>query len=69
MDGADESSIGLPHFVSGTINDKGHSLKVFLVITLDRGKPNKPYLYTEKHETGASHVIEAINRFINKTAK
>lgn len=71
MDGADQSAFGLPHFVSSTKNEKGHSLKVRLIGLLDQEKPNRLciYMMTEEHETGANRVIEAIQRFINQRDK
>lgn len=71
VDGADRSAFGLPHFVSSIDNDKGYSSKVRLIRFLDQGMPNRQYLYTveEEYENGASHVVDAIQRFINQIVK
>jgi len=66
VDGADQSSFGLPHFTFSTKNTKGHSLKVKLVGVLEHGSVKHLSLYTltEEFETGANHIIEALHRTI-----
>lgn len=41
VDGADRTTIGLPHFVFRTKDDKGHALNVELVDLLDYKNPKK----------------------------
>lgn len=70
MDGANQSAFELPQFVSCTMNDKDHWLKVCLIELLDNRKSNKLYLckMPDGHGTGANNVTEAIHRFIIQRA-
>lgn len=66
VDGADQSAFGLPHFITKTKSERGHSLKVRLIGLLEHSYMNKLHLYTltEEYQTGANHVIETIHRFL-----
>ncbi len=66
VDGADQTAFGLPHFVTSTKGQKGHSLKVKLVGVLEHAVENRLRLLTmsEEHETGANHIVEAVHRFL-----
>lgn len=66
VDGADQSSFGLPHFTTTPKSQRGHSLKVKLVGLLEHRLQVRLFLYTmtQDHETGANHVIEALHRFL-----
>lgn len=64
VDGADQTSFGLPHFTFATKNTVGHAIKVKLIGVLDHGNVNHLSLFTltDEFETGANHVVEAIHR-------
>ena len=66
IDGADQSTFGLPHFTVVTKTARGHSLKVKLVGLLQHKNPNVLRLYTmtEEHQSGANHIVETIHRFL-----
>lgn len=67
VDGADQSAFGLPNFTTTPKSQKGHSLKVKLIGLLEHKPECQLFLYTmtQEHETGASHIVEVIHRFIN----
>jgi len=66
IDGADQTSFGLPHFTTHTKSQRGHALKVKLVGILEHGTENKLRLLTmtEDQKTGANHIVEALHRFL-----
>lgn len=68
VDGADQKSFGLPHFVFNTKSDKGHKIKVKCIGVLEHKKEKNLTLFTitEEFESGANHVIEAIHRVLNR---
>lgn len=68
VDGADQKSYGLPHFLFGTKSDKGHKIKVRCVDVLEhrREKCLSLFTMTEEFESGANNVIESIQRVLNK---
>lgn len=68
LDGTDQCAFGIPYFTNYTKNRRGHGLKVKLVSVLYHAKQNFLHLFTmtQKQETGANHIIEAIHRFINR---
>lgn len=67
VDGADQKSYGLPHFVFSTKEDKGHKLKMNIVGVLEHGMRKHLTLYTltEEFESGANHIIEALHRVLS----
>lgn len=68
VDGVDQSTFGLPKFVteSESEDERGRAVKICLTGLLEHKKPAISYLYTvkEEHKTGANHVLETIDRFI-----
>ena len=64
VDGADQSSYGLPHFIRKSKEDRGHKIAVKLVGVLMHGVENELFLFSmvEAFETGANHVIESLHR-------
>ncbi len=66
IDGADQTAFGLPHFVTKTKSQRGHTLKIKLVGLLEHCSTNKLRLLTmtEEHRTGANHIIEALHRYL-----
>ncbi len=66
IDGADQHAFGLPHFISHTKAERGHTLTIKLVGVLEHAVENKLRLLTmsEEHQTGANHIIESIHRFL-----
>ena len=69
LDGADQKSYGLPHFVFPTKEDKGHKMKTKIVGVLEHGVKKLLTLYTltEEFESGANHIIEALHRTLGRT--
>lgn len=65
--GSDQSSIGLPQFITKTKDMRGHTLNIRLSGVLENTHPNKLRLYTptEEFATGTNHFVEAINRFLS----
>ena len=70
VDGADQSSYGLPHFIVNTKAVVGHSLKVKLIGVLEHGVQKHLSLYTmtAEFESGANHIIEALHRTLTRKA-
>lgn len=68
IDGADQSSYGLPHFLQKSKEDKGHKIAVKIVGVLMHGVENDLYLFSmvEGFETGANHVIESLHRALDR---
>ncbi len=71
VDGADQSSYGLPHFTTKTKSTKGESLKVHLIGALEHNVENILHLFTmtQEHQTGSNHIVETVHRFINDRRK
>lgn len=67
VDGADQTSYGLPHFTELTKSDRVHKIKLKCVGVLEHPKDKKLSLFTmtEGFESGANHVIEAVHRVLN----
>lgn len=68
IDGADQKSYGLPHFVFSSKDDRGHKLKVKCVGVLEHQmkKNITLFAFTEELQTGANHVIETLHRVLDK---
>lgn len=66
IDGADQSSFGLPHFITDTKQTSGESLKVKLVGLLEHGIAQSLHLFTmtSQFDTGANHIIEVMHRWL-----
>lgn len=67
VDGADQKSYGLPHFIFDTKSDKGHKMKVKCIGVLEHLKEKSLTLFTmtEEFESGANHVLEFVHRVLN----
>lgn len=66
VDGADQSTFGLPHFSKKTKAEKGHSSKVRLIGTLVHGPQKRLFLHAmaQEFETGTNHDIETLHRVL-----
>ena len=69
VDGADQTSYGLPHFVFGTKEDRGEKMQMKIVGVLEHEMHKQLTLLTltDDFESGANHVIEALHRVLGRT--
>lgn len=65
VDRVDQSAFALPHFVTKSKGVKVKAMKVELIDLLEHQKTNCLLSVTmsEEHETGAIHIIEALQQF------
>lgn len=68
VDGTDQKGHGLPQFVFNTKMDKGYKIKLKCIGVLEHGllKHLSLFTMTDKFESGANHVLEAIHRVMQK---
>lgn len=68
LDGADQKSYGLPHFIFATKSDRGHKIKVKCIGVLEhlRQKQLSLFTMTEEFASGANHIIETTHRVLQK---
>ena len=66
IDGADQTSYGLPHFVFATKEDKGEKIQMMIAGMLQHGMRKQLTLFTltDDYESDANHIIEAIHRVL-----
>ena len=67
VDGADQHSFALPHFVTKTKEQRGTAMKVHLIGALNyaASKVLRLYTMTDEHSTGSNHIVETVHRLIS----
>lgn len=67
VDGANQSKFTLPHFVTSTIDKRGHGLSIYLVGSVMHAPISVVRLLTmtANHATCATHVIESVDCVLN----
>lgn len=68
--GADQSAFVLPHFFARSSDMTRRVMKVKLIGVLENRNPDKLHLFTttQRHETGATHIVKTVCRFLTDRA-
>lgn len=66
LDYTDQSRFGLPHFCTSLKTQRGHTLKLKLIVVFEIYVNSKLHLYTMTNDrvTGANHIYKTVCRLL-----